>query len=205
MDKRYLLKKRLFDLLCSVLGLLVLSPLFLLISVWIKLDSQGPVFFKQLRAGKAGRCFHIYKFRTMATDAANTGKLLTLAQDPRITKCGAFLRKYKLDELPQLINVIRGEMSLVGPRPEVPYFVNLYNEEQKQVLSVTPGLTDEASIQYRNESQLLSDTGDAERLYIEQIMPDKLRINIGYIQTSSMKHDLKLIVKTLWAVVKKGS
>jgi lipopolysaccharide/colanic/teichoic acid biosynthesis glycosyltransferase len=205
MDKPYWIKKRLFDLFCSVLGLLVLSPLFLLISVWIKLDSKGPVFFKQLRVGKAGRCFSIYKFRTMVTDAPNMGRPITLAQDPRITKCGAFLRKYKLDELPQLINVIRGEMSLVGPRPEVPDYVHLYNEEQKQVLSVTPGLTDEASIQYRNESHLLSDTRDAERLYIEQIMPDKLRINLEYIRESSMKHDLKIMVKTLWAVVKKGS
>ncbi len=202
MSRRYLLMKRLFDLICSVLGLILLSPAFLFIAIWIKLDSKGPVFFRQQRVGKGGEVFSIYKFRTMRVDAERCGKQITLANDSRITTCGAALRKYKLDELPQLVNIIKGEMSLVGPRPEVPAYVRLYNEEQKKVYSVQPGLTDEASIKYRNENELLHSTEDSERIYVEQIMPDKLRINLQYIESASMGKDLEIIMKTLLAVVK---
>lgn len=203
MQSRYRRGKRLFDFSCSLLGLALASPVFLLIALWIKLDSKGPVFFKQLRIGKDGKTFLIYKFRTMVTDAQRLGKQLTLADDKRITRCGAVLRKYKLDELPQLINVIKGEMSLVGPRPEVPRYVAYYNQEQKKVLSVHPGLTDEASIKYRNESELLVDAHNAEQLYIETIMPDKLRINIQYIEQASLRTDCRIILKTIRAVLKR--
>ncbi|WP_232696488.1 sugar transferase [Brevibacillus daliensis] len=203
MNKRYQITKRLIDMCSSLIGLVLLSPVFLLIALWIKLDSVGPVFFKQVRIGKEGKSFHIYKFRTMISDAENVGKQLTTANDKRITRCGAILRKFKLDELPQLINVVKGEMSLVGPRPEVPTYVRLYNDQQRKVLTVAPGLTDEASIKYRNESELLYHAADAEQMYIEQIMPDKLSMNIQYIEKPSLLADFQIICKTIWVVIKK--
>lgn len=203
MNRRYLFVKRLFDFCCALVGLALVCPLFLVLAVWIKLDSSGPVFFRQQRIGKGGRVFYMFKFRTMVVDAERLGKQITVANDRRITRCGAFLRAYKLDELPQLINVLKGEMSLVGPRPEVPAYVKLYDERQRQVFTVPPGLTDEASIKYRNENQLLQAAQDAERTYIEEIMPDKLRINLHYLESASLAKDLGIIVKTLYAVVKR--
>lgn len=151
--------KRIFDLICSTLGLIVLSPILIVIAIRIKTDSDGPVFFKQIRIGEKNKEFEILKFRTMVVDAEKLGRQITVGNDSRITKIGAFLRKYKLDELPQLINVFKGDMSLVGPRPEVPRYVKMYNEEQRRVLEVKPGITDLASIRYRDENDLL---GEAE-------------------------------------------
>lgn len=199
----YLVVKRIIDFFLSVIAILLFSPFLFLIAVWIKLDSPGPILFRQERVGKLGKPFLINKFRTMIVDAERLGKQLTVGRDPRITRCGTFLRKYKLDELPQLFNIIQGEMSIVGPRPEVPRYVGLYNDQQKQVLSVRPGLTDEASIKYRNENQLLEDAENAEQAYIEKIMPDKLEINQRYIQTLSFKKDFQIVVRTIIAIMER--
>lgn len=199
----YRVVKRMLDFCISVICILILTPILLLISVWIRLDSQGPILFRQERVGMLERKFTIYKFRTMIVDAESLGKQITVGRDPRITRSGVFLRKYKLDELPQFFNIIRGDMSIVGPRPEVPRYVSLYNTEQKQVFSVRPGLTDEASIKYRNENQLLEDTDNPEQLYIEKIMPDKLNINLEYIQTVSLKKDVQIIGKTILAIMQR--
>lgn len=199
----YLVVKRIIDFFFSVIAILLFSPFLFLIAVWIKLDSPGPILFRQERVGKLGKPFLINKFRTMIVDAERLGKQLTVGRDPRITRCGTFLRKYKLDELPQLFNIIQGEMSIVGPRPEVPRYVGLYNDQQKQVLSVRPGLTDEASIKYRNENQLLEDAENAEQAYIEKIMPDKLEINQRYIQTLSFKKDFQIVVRTIIAIMER--
>ncbi len=193
--------KRLFDILLSGLGLLILSPVFIIVSFWIKCDSKGSVFYKQLRVGKNNRDFYLYKFRSMAVGADKKGWITIGGKDPRVTKSGYYLRKYKLDELPQLLNVFKGDMSLVGPRPEVRKYVNLYTSEQMQVLHVRPGITDLASIQYRNENELLSNVSDPEKYYIETIMQDKLRLNLEYIQKRSLLFDFKLIIKTIMAVV----
>jgi lipopolysaccharide/colanic/teichoic acid biosynthesis glycosyltransferase len=189
--------KRVFDCLCAAMGLLILTPLFLIIAIGIKLDDQGPVLFRQIRVGQLGRTFEIYKFRTMVTNAEALGKQITVGNDSRITVVGAFLRKYKLDELPQLINVLKGEMSLVGPRPEVPKYVSLYTPEQRQVLSVLPGITDLASIQFRHENELLARASNSEKTYVEEIMPRKLALNQLYIRQSSLLFDLRLILETL--------
>lgn len=186
--------KRAFDLFCSSLGLLVASPLLLLAAVAIKLSSPGTVFFRQTRVGRDGRDFDILKYRTMRDEP---GSELTIGRDPRITRVGHWLRLSKLDELPQLINVWKGEMSLVGPRPEVPRYVALYSKEQRRVLSIRPGITDLASIKYRHESDLLADSDDPERTYIEQIMPDKLRLNLEYLEQMSLWYDIRLIFRTL--------
>ena len=193
--------KRLFDILASGLGLLVLSPLFLILAVWIPLDSQGPVFYRQTRVGRGGRDFRIFKFRTMRV-GADKGSLVTIGgRDPRVTRVGAFLRRLKLDELPQLLNVLIGDMSLVGPRPEVRKYVDLYTPEQLHVLDVRPGMTDAASIKYRNESELLGQVEYPEDYYIHVILPDKLAINLDYVQNHSFWGDIKLIFKTIWTVV----
>ena len=193
--------KRLFDILASGLGLLVLSPLFLVLAVWIPLDSQGPVFYRQTRVGRGGRDFRIFKFRTMRV-GADKGSLVTIGgRDPRVTRVGAFLRRLKLDELPQLLNVLVGDMSLVGPRPEVRKYVDLYTPEQLHVLDVRPGMTDAASIKYRNESELLGQVEDPEDYYIHVILPDKLAINLDYVRNHSFWGDIKLIFKTIWTVV----
>lgn len=193
--------KRLFDILASGLGLLVLSPLFLVLAVWIPLDSQGPVFYRQTRVGRGGRDFRIFKFRTMRV-GADKGSLVTIGgRDPRVTRVGAFLRRLKLDELPQLLNVLVGDMSLVGPRPEVRKYVDLYTPEQLHVLDVRPGMTDAASIKYRNESELLGQVEDPEDYYIHVVMPDKLAINLYYVRNHSFWGDIKLIFKTIWKVV----
>ncbi len=175
--------------------------MFFAIAAWIKLDSPGPVVFRQTRIGQFGCEFTLYKFRTMVADAEALGKQITVTDDPRITRSGKFLRKYKLDELPQLFNVVKGEMSLVGPRPEVPKYVALYTPEQRQVLEVPPGITDLASIQFRNESDLLAAVSNSEELYIQKIMPQKLELNLKYIAQARLSFDLLIILKTLWRVL----
>lgn len=189
--------KRAFDLSAALAGLLLLLPVFAVIAAWIKLDSPGPVFFRQERVGLRKRSFRIYKFRTMKARAEQGGTLITIGRDPRITRTGAVLRRYKLDELPQLINIVLGQMSFVGPRPEVPYYVNMYSEEQMRVLSVRPGLTDDASIKYSDENALLAGVSHPERVYVEQIMPDKLSINLQYVAAPSLRKDMEIIWKTL--------
>ncbi|QSJ20063.1 sugar transferase [Nostoc sp. UHCC 0702] len=189
--------KRLFDLFFSLIGTVILLPLFITIAIWIKLDSPGNIFFQQVRVGRFGREFKIYKFRTMIQEAEKIGKQITVANDKRITRSGRFLRKYKLDELPQLFNVIKGEMSLVGPRPEVPKYVALYTAEQRRVLEVLPGITDLASIKFHNESELLNDMNNSENFYIHEIMPRKLELNMQYINRFSLFLDLAIVLKTL--------
>ena len=196
--KGYFLWKRLFDLFVSSLGILVLSPLFLAISVKIKLDSQGTVFFKQQRIGKEGKSFYIIKFRTMSME--NQGSQITVGGDKRITQYGAKLRESKLDELPQLFNVWIGNMSLVGPRPEVPRYVAFYTEEQKKVLEIKPGITDLASIEFRNESELLAKADDPETYYVEKIIPAKIGYSLRYMEQMSLCYDLKMIIGTLKAL-----
>ena len=166
---------RFFDILLSSIGLIVLFPIFLILSIWIKLDSKGPVFYNQNRVGKNNYDFMLYKFRSMITDADKKGLLITVGgKDPRVTKSGYFIRKYKLDELPQLINVFKGNMSLVGPRPEVRKYVDMYNDEQRKVLSIRPGITDYASIEYMDENRILGESQDPEKSYVEFIMPEKI-------------------------------
>ncbi len=196
-----MIAKRIFDLFCSSVGIVLLSPLFLAIAVWIKLDSTGPVFFRQTRIGRLGKEFRIYKFRTMIPEAEAVGKQITVANDSRITKSGKFLRKYKLDELPQLFNVVKGDMSLVGPRPEVPKYVALYTPEQRRVLEVRPGITDLASIEFRNESDILANVANPEEVYTQEIMPKKLDLNMQYIAQANLGFDLHLILKTVGRIV----
>lgn len=193
--------KRTFDIIASTIGLVLLLPLFLMVAIWIKLDSRGPVFYRQQRVGKGNKDFSMYKFRSMVT-GADKGSLITIGKrDSRLTSSGYFIRKYKIDELPQLINVIKGDMSLVGPRPEVRKYVDMYNAEQLHVLDVRPGITDMASIKYRNENELLEKSADPDRYYVEVIMPDKLSINLEYVKHHSFWYDAKLIFSTLWEIV----
>ncbi len=189
--------KRLIDVWCSGFGLMILSPLFIIISLMIIFDSRGGIFYKQIRVGKGNVDFNILKFRSMRKDSHHKGLLTIGGTDSRITAVGRFIRKYKLDELPQLINVLLGSMSLVGPRPEVRKYVDLYNEEQKKVLSVKPGITDFASIIYRNETEILAKTDNPEELYIQEIMPAKLKLNLKYLEKRSNKTDLNIIFKTI--------
>lgn len=191
--------KRLFDVLLSTLGLLLLGPLFLLIALWVKLDSPGPVFFRQERVGRYGRAFLIHKFRTMRVD--NAGPQITVGADSRITRSGHALRASKLDELPQLWDVLRGAMSLVGPRPEVPRYVALYPPALREiVLSVRPGITDLASLEFRHESELLARTADPEREYVDVLLPQKLALARQYVETASLAQDLCIIWRTLGAL-----
>jgi lipopolysaccharide/colanic/teichoic acid biosynthesis glycosyltransferase len=190
--------KRTFDLLCAGVCLVLLAPLLLGIALWIKLDSLGPVFFRQERVGRGGALFRIHKFRTMRVDVSNAGPQITVAADPRITRAGQFLRRAKLDELPQLIDVLAGTMSLVGPRPEVPRYVAMYPAELRdKVLSVRPGITDPASIEYRDENALLARAVDPERAYIEEVMPAKLVCAARYVDRMSVLNDMRLIGATL--------
>jgi len=199
-----LIGKRLFDIALSLLGLTFLAPLFLLIAVLIKAESSGPVFFRQERVGLHGRPFRIHKFRTMRADRESAGPLLTIGADPRIPRVGRFLRRYKLDELPQLIDVLLGRMSLVGPRPEVPKYVALYPEEvHEKVLSVRPGITDWASIRFRDENALLGRAADPERAYVEEVLPIKLRFYLEYVDTRSFLVDLRIIFATIAAVFRR--
>lgn len=194
--------KRLFDLLLAGAGLLALLPLLLVIALAIKLDSRGPVFYRQVRVGRHGREFRIHKFRTMTHNPADRGPQLTVGTDARITRVGAFLRRSKLDELAQLIDVLQGSMSLVGPRPEVPRYVALYPAELRaKVLSVRPGITDFASVEYRDESTLLAASADPERTYREVVLPAKLALQAKYVDAAGVFTDLKLIARTLRAIM----
>lgn len=194
--------KRAFDILASAAGLLLLAPLLLLIAVAIKLDSPGPVFFRQARVGRHGQVFRIFKFRSMRPQESENGTQLTLADDPRITRVGAWLRRSKLDELAQLIDVLRGTMSLVGPRPEVPHYVALYPAGlRSKVLSVRPGITDPASIAYSDEARLLRAAADPQREYVDVVMPAKLRHAELYVDNMSIATDLRLIFATLKALL----
>lgn len=193
--------KRLFDIIASGTGLILLSPLLLILAIWIKADSRGPVFFRQIRVGKNRKDFKILKFRSMKPDSDKKGLITVGERDPRLTSSGYFIRKYKLDELPQLINVFRGDMSIVGPRPEVRKYVDLYTEEQLKVLSVKPGITDIASIKYKNENKLLEKADDPDKTYIEVIMPDKLKHNLAYIEKQSFLYDIQLIFRTIKEIV----
>lgn len=193
--------KRLFDILASFIGLIIISPVFLILGIWIKLDSKGPVFYKQIRVGRGNKDFFLYKFRSMRVGADKDGLITVGGRDPRVTRSGYYIRKYKLDEFPQLINVLKGDMSLVGPRPEVRKYVEMYTPEQMQVLDVRPGITDLASIRYRNENELLEKAEDPDKYYIEVIMQDKLRINLEYVRNHSFLYDIKLIFGTFWAII----
>lgn len=194
--------KRLFDIVASGLGLIVLSPLFLVLAIWIKLDSKGPVFYRQVRVGYKNKDFRIFKFRSMSV-GADKGSLVTIGgHDPRVTRSGYYIRKFKFDELPQLINVFLGDMSLVGPRPEVRHYVDYWKPEQMHVLDVRPGITDPASIKFRNENELMEQVEDPEKYYIEVIMQEKIKLYLEYVQKHSFFYDLGLIFKTFWVIVK---
>ncbi len=193
---------RLFDILFSCLGILFLSPVFLLLYIAIRLESKGGGFYKQLRVGLNGKDFYIYKFRSMRIGADEQGLITVGGRDPRITRIGYFIRKYKLDELSQLFNVLKGDMSLVGPRPEVRKYVDLYTEEQRKVLSVRPGITDYASIEYVDENEILGKAIDPDEVYIKQIMPDKILCNMRYIQNRSVWEYFKVIILTLSHIIR---
>jgi lipopolysaccharide/colanic/teichoic acid biosynthesis glycosyltransferase len=194
--------KRLFDLFWVTFGLLILSPIFVLIAVWIKLDSRGPIFFRQERVGQKGKIFKVLKFRTMVPDAEKLGLKITVGGDSRITRSGHLLRKYKLDELPQLFNVLLGEMSLVGPRPEVPEYVELYPADVREiVLSVKPGITDLASLEYKDENDLLKDVENPREVYIQNILPRKLDYYVRYVEQRSLWFDFNIILRTIAAIV----
>lgn len=193
--------KRLFDIVASCIWLVVLSPLLLAVAIWIKLDSKGPVFYRQVRVGRYNKDFRIFKFRSMRM-GSDKGSLVTIGgRDPRVTRSGYFIRKYKLDELPQLLNVLLGDMSLVGPRPEVRHYVNYWTAEQLHVLDVRPGLTDPASIKFRNENDLLGAVEDPEAYYINVIMQEKIKLYLEYVENASFWYDLKLLFKTLKVIV----
>ncbi len=195
--------KRTFDVIMSGLGLLCLSPLFLVLAVWIKCDSPGPVFYRQTRVGRGNRDFRLFKFRSMRPDSDRLGLITIGGHDPRVTRSGYYIRKYKLDEFPQLINVFLGDMSLVGPRPEVRKYVDLYTPEQMRVLDVRPGITSLASIRYRNENDILAAADDPDRAYIEQVMPDKLAIDLEYVGKANLRSDIALIFSTFREIIAK--
>ena len=193
--------KRLFDICFSLALIIVLLPLAIVVSLWIVFDDFGSPFFVQQRVGLGGKNFGLLKFRSMKKNAELQGQLTVGMKDNRITRSGYFIRKYKIDELPQLINVFLGEMSVVGPRPEVPKYVLLYNEEQQNVLSIKPGITDFASIEYVRENELLSASSDPEKTYIEEIMPAKLELNLKYLREQSFLTDMKIILQTIKAIL----
>lgn len=190
---------RVFDIFISLAGLIILSPVVIVIALCIKLDSKGPVFFSQNRVGKGGREFKLFKFRSMTIH--QSGLLITIGKDPRITAVGSFLRRYKLDELPQLYNVLIGDMSIVGPRPEVKHYVDLYNEEQRSILVVKPGITDFASVKYKNEDEILSLQPDPEKYYIEHIMPEKIKLNHIFITSPTVYNYFSIIFLTIKKVI----
>lgn len=193
--------KRIFDITLSLFGLIILLPFMLIIAILIKIDSKGPVFFKQIRVTKNGKEFKIFKYRTMRVGSDKYSQI-TVGKDNRITKVGAFLRKYKLDEIPQLINVLIGDMSLVGPRPEVPKYVALYTDEQKEILKVRAGITDYASIEFSDENDLLASEEEPEKAYIEKIMPKKIELNKKYLSEISILTDIKIILLTIKKILK---
>jgi len=189
--------KRTFDIVAAFLGLLLLTPILFLAALLIKLDSKGPIFFRQERTGRGFRPFLIYKFRTMVQDIPHKGGPITSDGDPRITRAGRFLRKTKIDELPQLINVLKGEMSFVGPRPEVRQYVELFREDYEEILKIRPGITDLASLKYRDEEALLGHSGNPEEEYLRRVLPDKITLAKEYLKRSSFFFDIALILKTL--------
>ena len=193
---------RCFDVLFSLLGILLLSPVFLILYISIRLESKGCGVYRQQRVGRYGKDFYVYKFRSMRVGADRQGLITVGGRDPRITRIGYFIRKYKLDELPQLFNVLKGDMSLVGPRPEVRKYVDLYTDEQRRVLSVRPGITDYASIEYVDENKILGQAEDADKAYQEQIMPDKIRYNMRYIDNRSIKEYFKIIFLTFRSILR---
>lgn len=195
--------KRFFDVIVSGIGLILLSPLFVFFAIWIKSDSEGPVFYRQIRVGQRNKNFRIFKFRSMRVGADKQGLITVGGHDPRVTRSGYFIRKYKLDEFPQLINVFVGDMSLVGPRPEVRKYVDLYTPEQLHVLDVRPGITSLASICYRNENELLENVEDPDLYYTDVIMQDKLAIDLEYTKHASLGYDIKLIFNTLIEIINK--
>lgn len=197
----YNFTKRIFDILSSLLVLVLLSPLFIIIGFWIILDSKGGVFYKHIRVGKNGKEFGLLKFRSMAK-GADKGSQITIGNDARVTKVGRFIRKYKIDELPQLINILKGEMSVVGPRPEVKKYVDLYTDEQLKVLTVLPGLSDYASIEYFDEQKILGQAKNPDQEYINVVMPAKLDLNLKYIKEKSLKTDFKIIFRTVMKIIK---
>lgn len=194
--------KRLFDIIASGCGLLVLSPVFIIVALWIKIDSKGPVFFRQVRVGRYNKDFRIFKFRSMRVGSDKGSQVTIGGRDPRVTRSGYFIRKFKIDELPQLINVFVGDMSLVGPRPEVRHYVNYWAPDQMKVLDVRPGITDPASIRYRNENELLEKAEDPERYYIDVIMQEKIELYLEYVEKSSFWYDIKLIFQTFKVIIK---
>ncbi len=194
--------KRKTDIVLSLLGLILLSPLFLIIALLILVDSGRPVLYRQRRTGKDEVPFNILKFRTMIVNADKSSLLTIGLHDNRITRVGYYLRKYKIDELPQLINVLKGDMSLVGPRPEVTKYTQLYTQQQKEALSVRPGITDPASILLKNENEMIAASPDPEKFYIEKLIPEKVSINLQYIERMSLKNDLRIIIKTLFAIIR---
>jgi len=193
--------KRIFDILLSGIGILLLLPIFLFVIIWIKADSRGSAFYRQLRVGQFGKDFSLLKFRSMRIGSDKAGLLTIGGRDPRVTRSGVFIRKYKIDELPQLINVFLGQMSLVGPRPEVRKYVDLYNEAQRRVLLVKPGITDLASLEYFDENDLLAKSDHPEKTYIEVVMPHKLELNLQYIDQSGLLADVQIILRTIKRVV----
>jgi lipopolysaccharide/colanic/teichoic acid biosynthesis glycosyltransferase len=195
--------KRIFDIVCSLFILVLFLPVGIFIAIWISLESKGGVFYRQERIGKNGSQFRILKFRSMRKDADKSGKLTVGMRDPRITRSGYFIRKYKLDEFPQFINVLKGEMSIVGPRPEVKEYTDLYTIEQRKILSVKPGITDYASLEYFKENEILGSSDDPEKTYIEQVMPAKIALNLKYIQNPGIVQDMTIMwrtfLKLIWA------
>lgn len=196
----YAVVKRISDFFSALLVLLIGFPFFFIIGIWIALESRGGVFYRQERIGKNGKPFGLLKFRSMRKDADKNSRITVGNRDPRITRSGRWIRKFKIDEFPQLLNVMKGEMSVVGPRPEVKEYVDLYTKEQRKVLSVTPGLTDYASIEYIKENELLAKSDDPQKTYIEEIMPAKLALNLQYIKDQSFGTDLRVIFKTIFKI-----
>lgn len=194
--------KRLFDIVVSLLMILLFSPLMLVIAIWIKCDSKGPVMFRQVRITTGGKEFRIFKFRTMVTDAEKLGTQVTVGQDPRITRSGRFLRKLRLDEVPQLFNVLAGDMSFVGTRPEVPRYVEQYTPEMWATLLLPAGITSEASIRYKDEDELLSGAEDVDRVYVEQVLPEKMKYNLNYLREFSFWKDIAIMFETVIAVLR---
>lgn len=194
--------KRFFDIVASALGLIVLSPLLLVVAIWVKLDSEGPVFFRQVRVGRYNKDFRIFKFRSMRVGSDKGSQVTIGGRDPRVTRSGYFIRKFKIDELPQLINVLVGDMSLVGPRPEVRHYVDYWTPEQMRVLDVRPGITDPASIRFRNENELLAKAKNPEKYYVEVIMPQKIKLYLEYVNQASFWYDLKLILQTFKVIIR---
>ena len=192
---------RFLDFIFSLLGIILLFPVFLVLYFAVRLESKGGGSYKQLRVGRGGTDFYVYKFRSMRIGADKQGLITVGGRDPRITQVGYFIRKYKLDELPQLFNVLKGDMSLVGPRPEVRKYVELYTDEQRKILSVRPGITDYASIEYVDENTILGQADDADKAYVERILPDKIQYNMKYINHRSVKEYFKIIFLTIWSII----